>query len=112
MFIVFRSSLFYANDCEGGSMSADVLVVMDFYDADQTQRNAFAAQVERSRWQHHPVLANAYYTSWPEQADDEDVVRESEIDMKNAATLAGIDRWDATCILGEPGWLPEMACCA
>ena len=93
-------------------MSADVLVVMEFYDADQTKRNAFAAEIEASRWQHHPVLADAFFTFWGDAAEDEVVVQESENDMKHAAQLAGIEQWDATCILGEPGWMPEVACCA
>ena len=92
-------------------MPADVLVVMDFYDADQTQRNTFASVVEKSCWQHHPTMANAYYTSWDDACHDDEVVRQSEFDMSQAAVLAGIERWDATCILGDPGWLPDAACC-
>ena len=92
-------------------MPADVLVVMDFYDADQTQRNAFASIVQEDSWRHHPALANAYYASWEDASNDDETVRQSESDMNQAAVLAGIERWDATCILGEPGWLPDVACC-
>lgn len=93
-------------------MSAEVLVVMEFYDADQTQRNAFAAQFSARRWQHHPALANAYFTEFEDGYEDEVMVAASELDMDRAAQIAGIERWDATCIVGEPGWLPEPACCA
>ena len=93
-------------------MSAEVLVVMEFYDADQTQRNAFAAQFSARRWQHHPALANAYFTEFEDGYEDAVMVAASELDMDRAAQIAGIERWDATCIVGEPGWLPEPACCA
>lgn len=93
-------------------MAAEVLVVMEFYDADQTQRNAFAAQFSARRWKHHPALANAYITSFNEGYEDAVMVAASEIDIDHATRIAGIEQWDATCIVGDPGWLPELACCA
>lgn len=93
-------------------MSAEVLVVIEFYDADQTQRNAFAAQFKARCWKHHPALANAYTTTFEDEVDDAVMVKASENDMQHAVQVAGIERWDATCIVGEPGWLPELACCA
>ena len=92
-------------------MSSDVLVVIDFHDADQTQRNLFAAQIGASDWRHHPTLANAYYASYDDGAPDEVLVTRSENQLQQAVHRAGIGRWDATCIVGDAGWLRDAACC-
>lgn len=93
-------------------MTADVLVIVDFYDANQTQRNAFANQIGANNWKHHPRLANAYFASIDEVASDEVLVARSEDEMSQAAKLAGIEQWDATCIVGDPGWLSKTPCCS
>ncbi len=92
-------------------MSSDVLVVIDFYDANQTQRNSFAAQIGASDWQHHPALANSYYASFDDDAPDEVLVTRSEDQLRQAVHKAGIEQWDATCIVGDTGWLREVAGC-
>ncbi len=88
-------------------MPADVLVVVDFHDADQTQRNAFAVEVEGYDWLHHPTMANSYYTSFSDEAPDVVLVRRSENQMREAAEKAGINKWEATCIVGDTGWMPK-----
>ena len=90
-------------------MSAEVLVVMDFYDANQTQRNSFAAQIGAIEWQHHPLLANSYYASVGDDAPDEVLVTRSEDQLRQAIHKAGISQWDATCIVGDTGWIREAS---
>ena len=87
-------------------MSAEVLVVMDFYDANQTQRNSFAAQIGAIEWQQHPWLANSYYASFGDDA----LVTRSEHQLRQAIHKAGIAQWDATCIVGDTGWIREASC--
>ncbi len=84
-------------------MPADVLVVVDFHDADQTQRNAFAAQIFSAGWNHHPMMPNTFYKSFRSPQSDEELTTCSESEIANVAMQVDLRPWEATCIIGEPG---------
>lgn len=86
-------------------MPADVLVVIDFHDADQTQRNAFATAIATSGWTHHPKMPNAFYKSFPSTQSDDELTARSELDIAQAAESVDLNPWNATCVIGDDGWL-------
>lgn len=77
------------------------LVVMDFLDANQTLRNAFARWIHTYDWERYPGMANAFRTTYHTDACDADVVALTEADIVSAAYGAGIRAWDAVCLLNE-----------
>lgn len=85
-------------------MRADVLVVLDFHDANQTLRNAFARSFHESGWRHHPSMANSFYKRDLLASSDDELTELCEDCVRQSAAGIGLERWDATCILGEPGW--------
>ncbi len=86
-------------------MNTLVLVVVNFFDAHQTQRNAFRSAVSIDGWRHYPQVPNAYYKKFCSEKSDEELVRCCEHDMAHAANEVGVQPWDANCIIGEHGWL-------
>lgn len=77
------------------------LVIVDFLDAHQTVRNAFSEQIHAQDWRRYPGVANAYCTTFIGDAPDEDLVAQTEADLQQAAEGAGIDEWDAVCLLDD-----------
>ncbi|MES2788749.1 MAG: hypothetical protein V4719_03940 [Planctomycetota bacterium] len=77
------------------------LVIIDFLDAHQTSRNAFAEQIYAQEWRRYPGVANAYCTTFLGDAPDEDLVAQTECDLLQAAEGAGINEWDAVCLLDD-----------
>lgn len=77
------------------------LVIVDFLDAHQTSRNLFAEQIYAQDWRRYPGVANAYCTTFLSDAPDEDLVAQTEADLMQAAEGAGIEEWDAVCLLDD-----------
>ncbi len=77
------------------------LVIVDFLDAHQTLRNVFAEQIYAQDWRRYPGVANAYCTTFLSDAADEELVAQTEADLLQAAENAGIEEWDAVCLLDD-----------
>ena len=77
------------------------LVIIDFLDAHQTLRNRFAEQIHAQDWRRYPNVANAYCTTFRSDAPDEDLIAQAEADLLQAAEDAGIEDWDAICLLDD-----------
>ena len=77
------------------------LVIIDFLDAHQTLRNVFSEQIRTQEWRRYPGMANAYCTTFLGDVSDEDLVTQTEADLWEAADKAGIDKWDAVCLLED-----------
>ena len=77
------------------------LVIVDFLDAHQTLRNIFAEHIYAQDWRRYPGVANAYCTTYLGDAPDEDLIAQTEADLMQAAEGAGIDEWDAVCLLDD-----------
>lgn len=79
----------------------NALIVMNFYDANQTLRNHFAELIQLEQWIRYPGVPNAYCTIYVSDAPDAALVEQAESDMASAALAAGIEEWDAYCVLED-----------
>lgn len=79
----------------------NALIVINFYDAHQSLRNTFAKLIQLEQWARFPGIPNAYCTTFVSDASDEDLVEHAESDMSSAAIAAGIEEWDACCVLED-----------
>ena len=77
------------------------LIVINFYDAHQSLRNAFAKLIQQEQWARYPGLPNAYCTTYLTDESDDVLVDQAEADLSSAAIAAGIEEWDACCIIEE-----------
>ena len=77
------------------------LVIIDFLDAHQTLRNAFAEEIHAQDWRRYPGVPNAYCTTFVGEAPDEDLVAQTESELMEAAERAGLNEWDAVCLLDD-----------
>lgn len=77
------------------------VVVIDFLDANQTLRNAFAEWIQAYEWERYPGMANAYCITYDSDACEADVVAQTEFDLMSAAHGAGLRAWDAVCLLDD-----------
>jgi hypothetical protein len=77
------------------------LVIIDFLDAHQTQRNTFAEYIYAQDWRRYPGVANAYCTTFLGDAPDEELIAQTEGELSQAAEDAGLAEWDAVCLLDD-----------
>ena len=80
-------------------MWVDVLLTVSLLGPDRRQRNRFdEAMIERGWWK-LPDVPECYQVGFRDVADDRDVVQECEQDVKTAAQMTGVTRYQATCLI-------------
>lgn len=80
-------------------MSMDVVLTVSLLGPDKRRRNRFdEAMIERGWWK-LPDVPESYQVGFRGMSDDQEIVHECEQDVKAAAQLTGVTRFQATCLI-------------
>lgn len=77
------------------------LVIVNFFDADQTLRNHFAERMLDLDWCRYPGVANSYVTTILGKWDDDQIADSVEEDLQSCAEAVGLTEWDSILVLNE-----------
>jgi hypothetical protein len=81
---------------------AEVVLIVSLPQADDYGRGAFDRAMQRRRWVKMPGSADAWRVDFAHVNRDADVVQICERDVKESAYVAGVNGFEAVCLL-SPG---------
>jgi hypothetical protein len=81
------------------NMWLDVTLLVTLLGNDASRRNQFDAAMLRRGWSKDPRADDAYRAGLPHVESDDDVVQVCERDVKQSAYVAGVSRFQATCLI-------------
>jgi hypothetical protein len=80
-------------------MWLDVTLLVTLLGDDASRRKQFDAAMLRRGWSKAPQADDAYRAGMPQVESDDDVVQVCEHDVKQSAYVAGVARFQATCLI-------------
>jgi hypothetical protein len=81
------------------TMWLDVTLLVTLLGDDAGRRNQFDTAMLRRGWSKDPQSDDAYRAGMPQVESDDDVVQVCERDVKQSAYVAGVSRFQATCLI-------------
>lgn len=80
-------------------MWLDVTLLVTLLGNDASRRNQFDSAMLRRGWSKVPQADDAYRAGLQDVESDDDVVQVCERDVKQSAYVAGVSRFQATCLI-------------
>ncbi len=85
-------------------MWLDVTLLVTLIGNDARRRNQFDTAMLRRGWTKDPQADDSYRTGLQDVASDDEVVQVCERDVKQSAYVAGVSRYQATCLIAADGF--------
>jgi len=91
-------------------MWLDVTLLVTLLGNDASRRNQFDTAMLRRGWSKDPRADDAYRAGMSHVESDDDVVQICERDVKQSAYVAGVSRYQATCLIAaDSSDVPDAA---
>lgn len=82
-------------------MSVDVTLIVSLLGPDATRRGEFNRAMARRGWSLGDETSDSYRVAFDEVDSDDQVVQVCERDVKQSAYVAGVSRYQATCLIAN-----------
>ena len=82
-------------------MWPQVMLLVSFNDGDELLRNVFDNAMLRRGWSKVAGDREAYRATFEPTEDDDAIVQECEHDVKQSAYVAGVGRYQASCMIAS-----------
>lgn len=99
MVILHRNQVRFQGHFAGFAMWVDVSLLVTLLDDDDVRRPEFTRAMRRRGWNYSPDFPDTYRVSFAESENDEEVVQICTRDVQNSAYVAGVSRYQATCLI-------------
>ena len=86
-------------DAKDGVVFVDVILVVALENCGEDQRKSFESAMLRRGWWKMRDVENGYRVGFSNAGDDEEIVQISERDVRESAYVAGVAKFDATCLI-------------
>ena len=80
-------------------MWVDVSLLVSLLGDDAARRTAFSRAMARRGWHASPEAPDTYRVAFSDPENDEEVVQVCARDVQNSAYVAGVSRFQATCLI-------------
>jgi hypothetical protein len=91
-------------------MPVDVTLIVSLLGPDADRRDQFNRAMARRGWWLRDKSADSYRVAFDAVENDEQVVQVCEQDVKQSAYVAGVSRYQATCLISADEPRPESGC--
>jgi hypothetical protein len=88
-------------------MPVDVTLIVSLLGSDADRRNEFNRAMVRRGWWLRDNSADSYRVAFDAVENDDQVVQVCEQDVKQSAYVAGVSRYQATCLIAADEAEPE-----
>lgn len=85
-------------------MWVDVSLLVTLLGDDDTRRLAFSRAMARRGWHASPDTPDTYRVAFSDPENDDEVVQVCTRDVQNSAYVAGVSRFQATCMIAADNW--------
>lgn len=75
------------------------MLIVELENCDEDRRKSFSTAMSRRGWWKVEDAANGYRIGFSNATDDDEVVQICERDVRESAYVAGVARYDATCLI-------------
>ena len=80
-------------------MLVDVILIAALEDCDDERRKSFAKAMSRRGWWRMRDVESGFRIGFNNASNDSEIVQICERDVRESAYVAGVEKFDATCVI-------------